>query len=336
VKSILLLLLAISVGSALGVAGTLLLRLLLPGAPVWVGVPIGVVGLVITMRYIVRRFEWIAPWYYLMPAILFLLAFTFFPVVLTLVLAFTDYAGIRNGQLNVGSETGVVSVDGATLTVADPTTFDCADLRNGCTNVRALVYASATLEVPAESIEDARLTLAAPPPEGRGVTGVELFLPDLGFSFESTVLSVDGSTLILDKAPPFPPDLTAVTLRLDRSAVPRTIEHDEGAVLTLDRPLPEGLEPTAIARYNAFGWIGARNFTEILTKAPRALIPVFLWNVSFAVLTVAVNTAIGVFIAVLLNNPALRFRNLYRTLLIVPSRCGAVSSTRTSGPSTVC
>ena len=44
----------------------------------------------------------------------------------------------------------------------------------------------------------------------------------------------------------------------------------------------------------------------------------FAWNVSFAVLTILINTAFGVLLAVLLNNPDLRFRNLYRTLLIVP------------------
>jgi arabinogalactan oligomer / maltooligosaccharide transport system permease protein len=38
----------------------------------------------------------------------------------------------------------------------------------------------------------------------------------------------------------------------------------------------------------------------------------------FAVLTIVINTAAGVLLAVLLNNPNLRFRALYRTLLILP------------------
>ncbi|MEZ4608445.1 MAG: sugar ABC transporter permease [Deinococcales bacterium] len=55
-----------------------------------------------------------------------------------------------------------------------------------------------------------------------------------------------------------------------------------------------------------------------MRQATNALMPVFAWNLSFAILTIIINTIIGTFIALLLNNPELRFRNLYRTLLIVP------------------
>ena len=318
-KSVLLLLAALSVASLVGTGGYLALRALVPGVvPVWVGVPIGIVALVLELRWISRRFAWMMPWFYLLPAIVFLLAFTFFPVVLTVVLAFTDYAGVRNGQLNVSSETAVVAVDGATLSVEDPRTLDCSDLRRGCNGVRAEVYASATLAVTASAVDGNRVTLSDELPSGREVRSVEMFLPDLGFDFETRVEGVEGRTLVLAKAPPFPPDLEQITLRLDRTALARTIVREQGALLTLDAPLPDGFAATAIARYNQFGWIGARNFAQILGRAPKALLPVFAWNVAFAVLTVLINTAAGVFLAVLLNNPALRLRNLYRTLLIVP------------------
>ena len=38
----------------------------------------------------------------------------------------------------------------------------------------------------------------------------------------------------------------------------------------------------------------------------------------FAVSTIVINTVFGVFLAIFLNNPDLKFRNLYRTLLIIP------------------
>src|SRR5690606_9775920 len=163
-----------------------------PDVPAFVGLPIGVVVLVLILRWIAQRFAWIMPWYYLLPAIIFLLTFTFFPVILTIGLAFTDYAGIRNGELNVSSETAIINVDGARLTIASAASLDCEDLRNGCNNVAAMVYASGEAEVTGESIDGATLVLADEPPAGRTVATVSLLLPELGFDFEMRVLEQDG------------------------------------------------------------------------------------------------------------------------------------------------
>ncbi len=317
-KSLGLLTAALFLATLVGFLGATLLRLIAPGAPAYAGIPIAAVALVLMLRYLARRFDWLIPWYYLLPAIVFLLTFTVFPVVLTVFLAFTDYAGIRNGELNISSETEIVAVDGVNLTIADPATLDCVDLRDGCNGVRAVVYASGMETVAAESITGTQLVMAGQLPAGRDVIGVELDLPDLGFPVSLRVTSVDGNVLTLERAPPFPPDLTDVRVQLDRAAISRVVVAEAGDRLTLDEPLPEGLEASAIARYNDFGFVGLRNFRRVIASAPRALIPVFLWNVSFGFLTVLINTAVGVLIAVLLNNKALRFRNLYRTLLIVP------------------
>ena len=315
--SLLLLLIAITIAAAIGVGGFVLLRLLAPGVPAWSGLLIGVTGLLPVLRVIAQRFEWIMPWYYLLPAILFLLAFTFIPIVLTITLAFTDYAGIRNGALNVSTETGIVASDGDTVTIERSDVLDCGRLRNGCNGVRAAVYASGTLPVTAASLDDTALTLSAAPPAGREIRSVDLFLPDFGFAFEVEVVAVDGRNLTIARAPPAAPDLEQLTLRLDRSVLQRTIVSAEGDRLTLDQALPEGGEYVAIARYNDFGWIGLGNFALILRQASRALFPVFGWNLSFAVLTIFINTVVGVFIAVLLNNPALRFKAFYRSILIL-------------------
>ncbi len=314
----LLLLLAIGVGVATGALAIVALQALAPGTPPWIGLIAGVAGMIAALRWILVRYEWIVPWYYLLPAILFLLTFTFFPVILTVILAFTDYAGVRNGQLNIATETAIVEVSGSDLEIADPGVFFCSDLRNGCTDVRARIYASATERVAATSIDGATLELGTAPTVGRDVLAVSMFLPDLGFDFEAPVVAQDGTTLTLERAPPFAPDLEAVTLRLERQAITRTIAADDGARITLTEPLPEGFEATAIARFNDFGFIGWRNFRDIFAQADNALLPVFVWNVLFAVSTVVINTVVGTFLAVLLNNPELRFRALYRTLLILP------------------
>lgn len=71
------------------------------------------------------------------------------------------------------------------------------------------------------------------------------------------------------------------------------------------------------------GWrvpVGFANFRSILLEpAIRApFLRIFAWNVAFALLSVLMTFAIGTFLAVLLQWPALRPKGLYRTLLILP------------------
>jgi len=317
VKSLLLIAAALGIALIAGFGSVAVLRLVIPDLPAWMGLLIGLVALVFVLWGISRRFAWIMPWYYVLPAIVFLLTFTFFPVLLTIWLAFTDYAGARNGQLSVPTTTPVVSVDGNRVTVSDPAGLNCAVLRNGCVDVRAEVYSFELLSVVAVDYADGVLTIAEPLPRGREARQVEMFLPELGFDFSTEIASVEGVELRLGRAPPFAPDLERIGIQM-ADEVDRRIVAREGAVLTLDAPLPADFEATAIARYNEYGFIGLSNFVSILSRAQRSLVPVFAWNVSFAVLTILINTAFGVLLAVLLNNPDLRFRNVYRTLLIVP------------------
>lgn len=65
------------------------------------------------------------------------------------------------------------------------------------------------------------------------------------------------------------------------------------------------------------GWRNFRNlFTDRRYSAPFA--KVFLWTVTFALVSVVETFALGLLLAVLLNDPRIRFRGLYRSLLILP------------------
>jgi arabinogalactan oligomer/maltooligosaccharide transport system permease protein len=71
------------------------------------------------------------------------------------------------------------------------------------------------------------------------------------------------------------------------------------------------------------GWrtvVGFANFSRIFTsEAIRGpFIRVFLWNVSFAVLSVVTTCALGLGLALALNHPTMRGRRVYRSLLILP------------------
>lgn len=317
-RALLLLLLALGVASAVSAVALTVLQSAFPEVPPYVGILVGLVALVITLQVIARRFEWIMPWYYLLPAILFLLTFTLFPVVLTILLAFTDYAGVRNGELNVSSRTDIVEASGNTVEVADIATLRCGALRNGCADVPALIDIAGSLSVTATGIDGTTLTLAEPLPEGATPAVVTLELTDIGFSAEFNVTAAEGNTLTLERAPPGEVNLDNVGVELPGETVARTMVSVEGNTITLDRTLPEGETYAAITRYNDFGLVGLQNFRAIFNQASRALLPVFGWNVLFAVSTVLINTFFGVFLAIFLNNPNLRFRNLYRTLLIIP------------------
>ncbi len=66
--------------------------------------------------------------------------------------------------------------------------------------------------------------------------------------------------------------------------------------------------------------VGIRNYIGLLTN-PRIAGPfamVFLWTFAFAFLTVLLNFSLGLSTAILLNDPYLRFRTLYRVVMIIP------------------
>jgi arabinogalactan oligomer/maltooligosaccharide transport system permease protein len=71
------------------------------------------------------------------------------------------------------------------------------------------------------------------------------------------------------------------------------------------------------------GWrthVGFKNFSKVVTDPlyRDPFLRVFVWTVAFATLTVLFSFAVGLFLAITLNKPGMRFRGLYRTLLIVP------------------
>ena len=73
---------------------------------------------------------------------------------------------------------------------------------------------------------------------------------------------------------------------------------------------------------------GFENYARIITD-PRIQAPffrIFLWTILFSALSVAGGLAIGMFLAVLLDWKELRFRNVYRTLLILPYAVPSVLS----------
>ncbi len=107
-----------------------------------------------------------------------------------------------------------------------------------------------------------------------------------------------------------------------------TITRD-GVVYTADEDTgyfvgPDGAELTPGWKVN----VGLANFTRILTnddiRGPFAKI--LVWTIVFAFLAVALSFALGLFTAIALNDPRMRFRRLYRSLLLMPYAIPAIIS----------
>src|SRR5699024_1198610 len=71
-----------------------------------------------------------------------------------------------------------------------------------------------------------------------------------------------------------------------------------------------------VFRARDFDFIGWDNYTRALSSGGD-LFPVLGWTFAFMFITTLLNVGGGLLVALLLNNPLLRERNLYRTLLII-------------------
>ena len=73
---------------------------------------------------------------------------------------------------------------------------------------------------------------------------------------------------------------------------------------------------------------GFGNYLQILQN-PRILKPflrIFVWTLAFAILSVLFSFSVGMFLAVMLQQPDLKFRRVYRTLFILPYAVPAILS----------
>ncbi|NLM41708.1 MAG: maltose ABC transporter permease MalF [Firmicutes bacterium] len=66
--------------------------------------------------------------------------------------------------------------------------------------------------------------------------------------------------------------------------------------------------------------IGLNNFRRLFTnpQVTGPFVRVFIWTVQWALLSVGCTFAVGLFLAILLNDPYLRLRKFYRSVLILP------------------
>ena len=160
-----LLALAGAIGAALliGTLGYWALQRVVPGVPTYAVLVTCGLALVPVLALAVRRVPLLANWYYFLPALLFLLVFTVYPIFLTLTLAFTDYSATRSGQANRTTQTDVLAVDERTLVLAAPVA-EALRCGSDCVGRRVEVGAGAErLKLSIAEVDGARLALAHAP-----------------------------------------------------------------------------------------------------------------------------------------------------------------------------
>ncbi len=239
--------------------------LLTPAAPAYLLLVYAGVALVPIMILALRFFPWVVNWYYLMPSIVFLAAFTIYPIILTVNFAFTNYSSNNSGEPDAASRMEIqqIELDRKSLVVKDFAT-GIADLKT-------------SLNCAADDCAGKRVALLA-----------------------------DGGQ-------------KPISAVIDRVAAKSIFFTD--AV-----PKLEGASLTNITRYNDIQYIGLGNFQQIFAKASVELWPIFGWTVIFALSTILLNTVAGLSLGILMANKRLKFRNFYRTLLILPWAVPAVIS----------
>lgn len=67
-------------------------------------------------------------------------------------------------------------------------------------------------------------------------------------------------------------------------------------------------------------WVGTKNYSTIFTDSTirKGFFGIFVWNMAFAILSVVTTFILGMLLALLFNDPRMKGRAIYRSLLILP------------------
>ncbi|HHU08532.1 MAG TPA: ABC transporter permease subunit [Intrasporangiaceae bacterium] len=301
-------------------------RMINLGYGVWI-VLVAFIVMSVLVVYSTRRF---IPMKYLLPGLILLLGLQVWPMVQTVATSFTNY-GLANSvtkeqATNITIANSVFEVEGAQryrLSIAVPEGADPATgeltflLTDGEGVVRAGTIDGITdieqdgiektttgkvTAAPGYTVLDARQvnarsadlnTFAVPTPDGRG--GIKNVGLSEAFQGEATMVYDEAADTVTDT-------------RTGKVYIPQdgrwTPQDGQGAPLTT-------------------GWrenVGLKNFQTIFTDPVirGGFLKIFLWNVAFAALSVITTFLLGMLLALLLNDPRVRGKGIYRSLLILP------------------
>jgi maltose/maltodextrin transport system permease protein len=251
---------------------------------------------------------------FIYPGIVAIVLFVVFPVAYTIYLGFTNYSSFNLLTLERAQRVHLSSV-----IVAPDTERPFALVReDGAyrvflpTDTGGFLSDPVLLDGTAVTVPAAEVTAA--PAETMAMRDVVPLRNNLGLV---TVALPDGTELRQSALRTFASVTSEYTLQPDGTLV----SNIDGSVLTPDHS--RGFYVNADGQTIPPGWrvnIGFANFERIFTsegiRAP--MLSIFVWTMTFAVLSVVLGFAVGLTLATILQWPHLRFKPLYRLLLILP------------------
>ncbi|RYE09458.1 MAG: maltose ABC transporter permease MalF [Hyphomicrobiales bacterium] len=250
---------------------------------------------------------------FIFPGVAALLIFTAFPVVYTIYIGFTNYSFLN-----------LLSYERAREVLLSRSVIDSESERpfglvsqNGQYQLFLPEAAGGLLSDPF-ALDGTAVEVAANPveaaPETLAMRDLVPLRANLGLV---TVTIPDGKSLKLSGLRTF----AAITPEYELQDDGRLVSTLDGSTLTPDQSV--GFYRDDAGKTVPPGWavnIGTGNFEKVFNSAGiRApLFAIFIWTVSFAFLSVTLTFALGLLLAMVLQWPHLRFKPLYRLLLILP------------------
>jgi arabinogalactan oligomer/maltooligosaccharide transport system permease protein len=271
---------------------------------------------------------------YLLPGTLFLIVFQILPVIYTVSTAFTNFSDGHRGS----KEEAITAIEGASVQqVPDSATYTLTIATEGDANTGDIVFLlsdPATQELfvgTADGLEeldpgDAELT-----------------------STGKITEAADYTVLDIDQASAREADIAAFSVPTDGGAIkaqglssafegaPQR-DYDRGCDCITDATT--GQTWTADEENGSFvdengdaiaqGWqvnVGFENFTRVLTNDTirGSFVRIVIWNFAFAIASVVITFSLGLLVALALNNPLVKGKKIYRSLIILPYAMPAVA-----------
>jgi len=273
----------------------------------------------VTWTYFSRR---MLPAKYLVPGLIFLLVYQIFAMAYTGYVAFTNYGDGHNSTKEDAVAAVLaqneVRVEG---TASFPLSVVRADGTLGFAIVRDGTAEVGTADEPFTPVPDATVT------DGKvtAVPGYDVLrLADIvPLQAQITALRValstdptEGSIRTQDASTGY---VYAPALVYDAQADTMT----DPATGTVYTPSATGNFAAADGTMLTPGWrvgVGLKNFTQFFSdsRISGPFVEILLWTFAFAFLSVATTFALGLFLAITFNDPRMRGRKIYRSLLILP------------------
>lgn len=291
---------------------------------------LGILAAITALAFYVYLSPRQVPMKYLLPGTLFLIAFQIVPVVYTVSTAFTNFGDGHRGS----KDQAITAIQGAsvkqvpdseiyTLTLAtdgDAATGDIVFLLGEPASGDSFVGSADGLE----PLDDGSFEAATP---GGKITAADgytvLTVPEVNarqdditeFSVptEAGAIKSQGLSSAFEGAPQQSYDAECDCITDATTGNVWTADEEQGSFVSED----------GTQRDLAQGWrvgVGFDNFTRVLTNETirGSFLRIVAWNFGFAIGTVVITFALGLVVAIALNNPNLKGRTLYRSLIILP------------------